>query len=95
VPKQEKISTGRAMSHVMANCGDNIYDKVVVWITASSVSDNDPECAPVNPAYAGGDRYFSSENEPGQGIYWGFKSLRIKPTHDTIQTQEYCDPLKN
>jgi len=85
------MSAGGVISHLRATCGS----KGVVGITASSVSENDPECTSRNAADLGTDSYFSSRNEPGQGICWDFKTLRIEPTHYTIRTQEYCDPLKS
>jgi hypothetical protein len=70
------------ISYLTVKCSGNVHDRGVVEITASSVSYTD---YPRNTADLGTNSDFWSEDEPGQWICLDFKTLRIEPTHNTIQ----------
>jgi hypothetical protein len=72
------------ISNLTGKCGGNVHGRGVVEITASSVFWTD--YSPRNTADLGSYSFFFSQNEPGQWIYWNFRTLRIEPTQYTIQT---------
>jgi hypothetical protein len=72
------------ISHLTAKCDGNVHEKGIVEITASSVfGTNYPRNA---VDFRDNGLCFSSEDEPDQLICLDFKTLRIEPTHYTIQT---------
>jgi hypothetical protein len=81
------MPAGGIISHLTAKCGDNIHDRGVVEIAASSVSGTQ---YPRNAADLESETLFQSESIPGQWICLDFKTLRIEPTHYTIRTGYLC-----
>jgi hypothetical protein len=85
-PEKGKIPAGSVNSHLTAKCGRSIHDKYAVEITASSVLNSNANYVPGNPIdLENTDRYFSSDNKPGQWIFWDFKTFRIGPRRYTLQ----------
>jgi hypothetical protein len=67
--------------------GGNVHEKGIVTITSKSFSDYDDVewgDALKNVADLTSDRWFNSEDEPGQWVCWDFREMRVRPTHYTI-----------
>jgi hypothetical protein len=69
-PEQGKKPAGGVISHLTAKWDGNVYDKGIVKITASSVYNNSPSCAPRNAADRESASFFFSQSKPGQWICW-------------------------
>jgi hypothetical protein len=85
-PKKEEnrqVALSGIISYLTAKCGGNVHDRGVIEITASSVYRT---AYSRNATDLGDNSYFKSQSLPGQWISFGFKPLRIEPTHYAIQT---------
>jgi hypothetical protein len=84
-PKTEEkpqVALSGIISYLTAKCGGNVHDTGVVEVIASSFFGS---FYTRNAAEFGGDSEFWSNDQPGQWICLDFKTIRIEPTHYTIQ----------
>jgi hypothetical protein len=84
------------IAHLTAIYCGNVHARKIVEITASSVDRSYYGLAPWNVAdLRNQNLVFWSETEPDQWICFDFKTIRIRPTHYTIQTYDRECHLKN
>jgi hypothetical protein len=79
--------SGIIIAHLTAICCANVHDRKLIEIPASSVDRSYCGLAPWNVAdLRNQNLVFWSETKPDQCICFDFKTIRIRPTHYTIQT---------
>ena len=77
------------IAHLTRKCDDNVHDKGIVNVTASSAIGGNPPKNAVDPDQS---RKFWSENEPNSWICYDFKERRVIPTSYSIRSSFWVSP---
>jgi hypothetical protein len=78
---------GGVISFLTARCDDNVSDKGIVVVRASSQCTNGTHDAAKNAVDLTASSYFHSADQANQWISYDFGDSRIKPTHYSIRSR--------
>jgi hypothetical protein len=85
LPMKVPKSLEGIISYLTKKHGGNVHEKGIVTITSKSVLD-DPRFVLKNVADLISGSLFYSNYEPGEGVCWDFREMRVRLTHYTIWT---------